>query len=397
MAAMTMQRSRLAPQTDLWRDSTRLTRRRLAVDVGLAFVFAVVFSLFQLETSTAMVWSTLVLSMGLAVRRVSPVLVMAAAVAAALIQVFSGEVAVLADGAYAPLAFALGAHASSAVRRSGLVAAVAAVIGAGVWSGVVGSDQLDASLYAGIGMAALAAVFVAGGWVAGYLRWQRRQAIQAQVDAAFAGAEQERLEGLYRQEQERNRIAADMHDLVAHSWAVVAAQADGARYVLRADPDRAARALSVIGETARSAMNDVRGLLAELRGAEQSGPVTAPRADRVIDRMRQSGLVIEHAQYGSADLGERADAAGYVLTESLTNALKHGDRGRPVEVVEDWRDGYQLRVANPVQPGAERRRGGGHGLLGMAERVAAAGGRLTAGREGSYWIVDVRIPAGATR
>ncbi len=397
MTPMSMQRSPLAPPTDVWHDTTRVTRRRLVVDLGVALAYAVVFSAFQLETSAAMVWATLVLSVGLAARRVAPWVVMAAAAGAALIQVVTGEVTVLGDVAYAPLAFALGAHASSVVRRSSLVAAVMAIIGAGVWSGVVGSDLLDASLSAGIQMAALAAIVVGGGWIAGYLRWQRRQAIQAQVDAAFAGAEQERLEALYRQEQERNRIAADMHDLVAHSWAVVAAQADGARYVLRADPDRAEHALGVIGETARSAMGDVRGLLAELRGVDGPGAVTAPSADRVIDRMRRTGLVIEHAQYGSADLGERADAAGYVLTESLTNALKHGDRGRPVEVVEDWRDGYVLRVANPVRPGAEARRGGGHGLLGMSERVAAAGGRLTAGSEDGYWIVDVRIPASATQ
>jgi signal transduction histidine kinase len=381
----------------VWRDTTRFTRRRLGVDVGLAVVFAVVFSGLQLGTSRPTVWATVVLSMGLAARRVSPSLVIAAAAAAALIQVLTGEVAVFGDVAYAPLAFALGAHVSSAVRRSGLACAVAAVVGAGVWSAVVGSDQLKASASAGIGMAALTAVVVGGGWAAGYVRWQRRQAIQAQVDAAFAGAEQMRLEGLYRQEQERSRIAADMHDLVAHSWAVVAAQADGARFVLRDDPDRAASALNVIGETARSAMNDVRGLLAELRGAEPPEPVSAPIADQVIDRMRQTGLVIEHATYGSANTGQVADAAGYVLTESLTNALKHGDRARPVEVVEDWRDGYLLRVANPLQPGAETRRGRGHGLHGMTERVAAAGGRFSAGREGSFWIVDVRIPEGAAR
>lgn len=395
MAAM--ERSLPAVPADLWRDSTRLTRRRVAVDVGLALVYAVVFSAFQLETSTAAVWATLVLSAGLAVRRVSPSWVLAAGAAAALIQVVSGEVAVISDVAFAPLAFALGSHVSGRVRRVGLAASVAAVIGAGVWSGAVGSDQFEASTSAGIAMAALTAVVVGGGWTAGYVRWQRRQAIQAQVDAALAGAEQERLGDLYRQEQERSRIAADMHDLVAHSWAVVAAQADGARYVLRADPDRADSALGVIGETARSAMNDVRGLLAELRGAESSEPVSAPPAGRVIDRMRQSGLVIEHVQHGAPNADEVRDAAGYVLTESLTNALKHGDRDRPVEVVEDWRDGYLLRVANRLQPGAESWRGRGHGLNGMTERVAAAGGRFSARRQDGYWIVDVLIPAGAAR
>ncbi|MFL6108755.1 MAG: sensor histidine kinase [Marmoricola sp.] len=394
---MDMGRFAQAAPTDVWRDTTRVTRRRLGIDVGIAGVFAVVFSGFQIGTSAAMVWATVVLSVGLAARRVSPSLVIAAGAAAALIQVSTGEVAVIGDIAYAPLAFALGAHVSSAVRRAGLVCAVAAVVGAGVWSGVVGSDQVKSSASAGIGMAALAAVVVGGGWMAGYVRWQRRQAVQAQVDAAFAGAEQMRLEGLYHQEQERSRIAADMHDLVAHSWAVVAAQADGARYVLPHDPERAANALSVIGETARSAMNDVRGLLAELRGVEPPQPVSAPVADQVIDRMRRTGLVIEHAMYGSASIGQVADAAGYVLTESLTNALKHGDRDRPVEVVEDWRDGYLLRVASPLQPGTEARRGSGHGLHGMTERVAAVGGRFSAGCEGRFWIVDVRIPEGAAQ
>lgn len=397
MAGMSKRRSPLASPTDVWRESTRVTRQRLAVDVALAAAFGVVFCGFQIRTSIAMVWATVVLSVGLAVRRVSAWLVMAAAVVAALIQVLAGEVAVLGNVAYIPLAFALGAHVSNVVRRAGLAAAVIAMIVAGLWSGLVGSDQLDASLSAGIGMAALTAVVVGGGWTAGYVRWQRRQAVQAQVDAAFAAAEQGRLEGLYRQEQERSRIAADMHDLVAHSWAVVAAQADGARYVLRDDPARAEGALSVIGETARSAMNDVRRLLAELRGADPAAPVEAPIADRVIERMRQTGLVIEHARYGSADLGEVADAAGYVLTESLTNALKHGGRDRPVEVVEDWRDGYLLTVANPLPSGAETHRGAGHGLRGMSERVAATGGRLTVGREDGFWIVDVRIPAGGTQ
>jgi signal transduction histidine kinase len=397
MAGMKLQRSSLASPVDVWRDSTRVTRRRLAVDVGLAIAFALVVTPFQIGTSKALVWATLALSLGLAVRRLSPPLVVAAAAGAALVQVLTGEVAILGDVAYAPLAFALGAHGSATVRRTGLGAAVASVIGAGVWSGVVGSEQVGASSSAGIGMAALAAVVVGGGWTAGYVRWQRRQAVQAQVDATFAAAEQERLEGLYRQEQERSRIAADMHDLVAHSWAVVAAQADGARYVLREDPARAERALSVIGETARTTMTDVRGLLAELRGAEPTAPVAAPVGERVIDRMRQSGLVIEHAQHGSADPGEVADAAGYVLTESLTNALKHGGRVGPVEVVEDWRDGYLLKVSNPLPPGAVTRPGSGHGLRGMAERVAAAGGRLDAGRRGDDWIVDVRIPAGGSR
>ena len=108
-------------------------------------------------------------------------------------------------------------------------------------------------------MATAAAVVLLGGWVAGYVRWQRRDALRARVDARLQAAEERRLRDLVALERERVRIAADMHDVIAHSWAVVAAQADGARYTLRADPDRTEDALEVIGETARTAMTDVRG------------------------------------------------------------------------------------------------------------------------------------------
>jgi signal transduction histidine kinase len=87
-----------------------------------------------------------------------------------------------------------------------------------------------------------------------------------------------------------------------------------------------------------------------------------------------------------------AATARFAIAESLTNALKHGDLTRPVEVAEDWRDGYRLRVANAVA--TEDLQGQGHGLLGMAERVAVVGGTLTAERRGDQWVVEAHVPAG---
>jgi signal transduction histidine kinase len=385
-----------APPGDVWREATRLTRWKVVSDVGSASLFLLVAGALQARTSIAMVWATVALAVAFAVRRVSLAVMVAAAVAATIIQLVSRDVAVIGDIAYAPLAFALGEHPSRAVRRLGLVAVVLAVAGAGLWSTFVGTHQLASSGINGVGMAAITAVVVAGGYAAGYVRLQGRQAVQAQVEVAFAGAEQHRLETLYREEQERSRIAADMHDIVAHSWAIVAAQADGARYVLREDPARAEDALNLIGETARSAMNDVRGLLAELRDGAPVTPAEAPAIDSVIARMRGTGLVIEHARHGSPSHGPVAEAAGFVLTESLTNALKHGDRSRPVEVVEDWRDGCVLRVANAL-PSGPPVSGNGHGLRGMAERVAATGGQLSAGSRGTHWLVEARIPDGGVR
>ena len=113
-----------------------------------------------------------------------------------------------------------------------------------------------------------------------------------------------------------------MHDLVAHSWAVVAAQADGARYVVREDPDRAQQALTVIGDTARSAMDDVRVLLGRLREqppAEQSRVFEQP--DALVARMRDAGMDLHlDRSVGPAPTGLLDITRRGVLTESLTNA-----------------------------------------------------------------------------
>ena len=187
---------------------------------------------------------------------------------------------------------------------------------------------------------------VVGSWIAGYLRWQRRQAVQARADATLQALESRRLHDLYEQEQERSRIAADMHDLVAHSWAVVAAQADGARYVVREDPDRAQQALTVIGDTARSAMDDVRVLLGRLREqppAEQALVFEQP--DALVARMRDAG-------HGPAPRPQRRAGA-------------HGSAGR-----------HQARGADRVadqRPQARRPRPAGRGRRGLERGVPATG------------------------
>jgi signal transduction histidine kinase len=377
---------------DLWGDADGLSRRRLLVDVASGMAFAGVVGLVQLQL---LPWTPLVavlLGAALAVRRLAPLAMAGLAVVASVLQVATGNVAVVACAAYVPLFWTLGSHRDGRLRRLGLASAGVAVVVAGVWSwSQSGDDTWRGRLFAGVAFAALTAVVVLGSWTIGYLRWQRRQAVQARADATLETVERRRLHDLYEQEQERGRIAADMHDLVAHSWAVVAAQADGARYVARTDPDRAQEALTVIGDTARSAMGDVRVLLSQLR--EQTGagdPLSFERRDALVERMRASGMDLRLDRHGEpAPPGLLETTSRRVLTESLTNALKHGDLARPVEVTEDWRDGYRLRVANAVR---NRERGEGHGLLGMAERIALLGGTLTADRQGDQWVVDAHVP-----
>jgi signal transduction histidine kinase len=245
----------------------------------------------------------------------------------------------------------------------------------------------------------LTAVVTGGGWVAGFVRWQNRQGVQARVDAQLEAAERRRLSDLYDIEQERRRIAADMHDVVAHSWAVVAAQSDGARYGLRHDPAGVERALEVIGETARTAIGDLRTIVAQLRdpGLAPSTPGFAQQAE-VLERMRSSGMDLDFREIGTRDESPLiALTAHRLLSEALTNALKHGDLTAAVRVEQDWLDGYRLTVTNRlpldvVRGDAGQTPGTGHGLVGMAERTTVAGGTFSAGSEGGVWVLRAHVP-----
>ena len=374
---------------DLWGDHARIRPRQLLFDVLVAALFTLLAVASAVQQSAPAVVGTLAMGLALAVRRLSwPAMVLLAA-GTGVCQVVGGELVLLGDLGYAGVFFVLGAHPWSAVRRFGLVAAFGS---AAVLATMVGLDTVDAvngvsTAFAVAGSASLAALVAGGGWAAGYLRWQNRARITAQVQAGL--------------EQERTRIAADMHDLVAHTWAVVAAQADGARYALgNGAVDRKAEdALEVIAETARDSIADLRDLLAELRYQEPATPPGRDSRDALVERMRASGMDVRLVEHGDRTVsGPLAVTAQRLLAESLTNALKHGDLAHPVEVEEDWRDGYRLVVRNRVRDlsgGRTGDRAGGHGLAGMRDRVTMAGGTFEAGAGHGTWTVRAELPVAA--
>ena len=367
---------------DLWGERARPRPRQLLFDVLVAGVFTLLALTTAIQQSVPAIVGTLAMGLALAVRRLSwPAMVLLAATTG-VCQIVGGELVLLADVGYAGVFFVLGAHPRSAVRRFGLVAALGS---AAVLATVVGLDTVDAvtgvsTAFAVAGSAALAALVAGGGWAAGYARWQTRARITAQVQAGL--------------EQERTRIAADMHDLVAHTWAVVAAQADGARYALGSgSADRKAEeALEVIAETARGSIADLRDLLAELRYQEPATPPGQASRDAMVERMRASGMEVRLVEHGDPSAsGLLAVAAQRLLAESLTNALKHGDLAHPVDVEEDWRDGYRLEVRNRVRASSGAL-GTGHGLTGMRDRVTMAGGTFEAGASDGTWTVHAELP-----
>jgi signal transduction histidine kinase len=352
----------------------------VAADVFAAGIFTVVALVPAMQAGAPVVLATVAMGMGLAVRRWSWPTMVALTSGAGLCQLAAGQLAFVADLGYAAVFFVLGAHPVAPVRRLGLVAAVgtAAVLAAAVGLGVVEVARGLSATAAVVGSAGMALLVAGGGWSAGYARWQSRARISAQVRAGF--------------DQERTRLAADMHDLVAHTWAVVAAQADGARYALESPGDsravgNAAHALDVIADTARASIADLRDLLAELGYQQAAVPVARGSRLALVERMRASGMDVRLVGQGSASGSDAfAGVALRLLAESLTNALKHGDLDHPVVVEEDWRDGYRLVVRNRIRPSSPAH-GTGHGVAGMRDRVHAAGGTFRAGREDTSWVL----------
>ncbi len=205
-------------------------------------------------------------------------------------------------------------------------------------------------------------------------------------------------------EQERTRIARDMHDVVAHSLAVVVAQADGARYLGAKDPAATETALATISSTAREALADVRVLLAQLRHAQGDGPQpTLVDLERLFEQLRAAGLEIRDEVTGTPlALGTSRQLAVYrIVQESLTNALRHAQPGEPATVHFGWTPhGLDLTIASVLKPptgrtGAIRTDAApaGHGLAGMTERALLVGGHLTAGAESGRFVVHAWLPA----
>ena len=269
--------------------------------------------------------------------------------------------------------FGTAAYGRLATRWLGLVgtifAAVAIVGVAGLLSGVLPFLLLEATF-------ALA-------WVAGMLvrvNGQRRNAETGEIRATVKLGEAKQEVSL---EQERNRVARDVHDIVAHSLAVVIAQADGARYGAKNVPAPVVEALENIATTARGALTDVRVLLGELRHNQEQGPQPGMNdLDALVRGFRDSGLEVEWNSYGSAVelVGTPALAVYRIVQEGLTNALRHGDRGTPVELVFDWGStSLAVIVTNGIPRGTSvPANTAGHGIPGMRERATLAGGELEA-------------------
>ncbi|MFJ8771901.1 sensor histidine kinase [Streptomyces microflavus] len=248
----------------------------------------------------------------------------------------------------------------------------------------------------------------------------RRAFVDAIRERAERAERTREEEARRRVAEERLRIARDLHDVVAHHIALVNVQAGVAAHVMDKRPDQAKEALAHVRDASRSALNELRVTVGLLR---QSGDPEAPTEpapglavlDELVTTFRNAGLPVEVA---GADRGPKlpaaVDLAAYrVIQEALTNVRKHAGAGARAEVsvvrvgvtaeitvldngrgTAARRPGTESGGSNPADgSGIGAPDGGGHGLLGMRERVTALGGALTAGpRYGGGFRVHAILP-----
>jgi signal transduction histidine kinase len=210
--------------------------------------------------------------------------------------------------------------------------------------------------------------------------------------------------------QERARVARELHDVVAHSVSVMVVQAGAARRVLRRDPERASEALSSIELTGRQALDELRRLLGMLRQYGDQVPDLTPQPrlqdlDALVTQIEEAGLPVDLVVAGEPrPLPSGADLSVFrIVQEALTNSLKHAGPARATVTLTYRPNELLLDIADDGRGLAEELAegngaAGGHGLVGMRERVALYGGELSAGpRSGGGYEVKARLPFAPSR
>ena len=286
--------------------------------------------------------------------------------------------------------FLASAHAFYAGREEGPWWSIAALIA------FVGALELDAYLGQGAWVPAL--LLPSAAWAAGRALRERELVAAQLVERARELEEEREAHAALSVRFERARIAAELHDIVAHAISVMVIQASAGQRLVAHDPEATAETFDVIADAARQAERDM-GRLVSLLGDEQAiGP--APDlglVEELVARAAGSGLDVSLRLEGEREgwPAPLTEAAYRVVQEGLTNALRYA-AGAPVSVaVRGGREALTVEVEN----GAATREtavagfGTGTGLQGLRERVGACGGTVVAGpASDGGWLLRAHLP-----
>ncbi|MFG2897394.1 sensor histidine kinase [Streptomyces zaomyceticus] len=301
------------------------------------------------------------------------------------------------------IAFALALYTTAAEGRFAASVALASAtllaVGFGEFRQRPGHRQIDDT-----------SLVMLAGWLISLVAVGRAQrtriAYLHEVEQRALAAEREQ-EARARQSatEERLRIAREVHDVLGHSISLINVQSGAALHRLGKGPSpeaglvTATEALEAVKATSKDALRELRATLGVLRSADEPTP-TAPSPSGLAllgdlaDRARSAGLDVRTETSGTpVALPPPVDLAAYrIVQEALTNVTRHSG-ARTVRVSLDWgTDAVRLRIADDGG-GAPEGRPPGSGIRGMAERVRAFGGELTAenGEAGGF-LVDARLP-----
>ncbi|MFD0297377.1 sensor histidine kinase [Streptomyces sp. NPDC127118] len=345
-----------------------------------------------------------------AVRRRRPLLVLAVVLAAlataSLLDIVREPYAAAGFGAY------LVGLAEPARRSVPALVVALTVAGGAVYLGEAVVTPAE-DPWGAVGVAGLVVLVIGGSWGAGRMvRGRRADTLRRERRRSERAVEEERL-----------RIARELHDIVSHNLSLIAVKAGVAGHVADADPQGARDALKIIEETSRSALAEMRRTLGVLRGQGASfgadaslgrGASLGPHAplgpvpdldglDALGVEAGRAGTDIRFAVHGTEGLAEGARVTVYrIVQEAVTNVVRHASPTRcRVTVAADPRE-IRIDVVDEGPPVGRGRAGhelpGGHGLLGMRERAMMYGGRFEAGpRPEGGFAVSVRLPIDGER
>ena len=357
--------------------------------------------------------------------------VIIAALCLTLVEPFPDSLAITCYPPVSLAAYHIGRHWTRRARFRGLilgwVGALAVTLQASL-SFLYNWDDIPARIFISLMFGVLCGSIFTVFWFLGDSRRMRELRSEEFKERARRLEYEQEQERRLAAQDERTRIAREMHDIVAHSLSSIISQADGARYAAasartaraqqaqqveqsgqaqqQSEPDIAEQTLELIADTARDSLTQMRSLLGLLRTDEATAYAPVPTLNDVpalVEQSRRAGLpVIFTGITGTMarTLPQGAELAAYrTVQEALTNALKHSPGAATTVTIHWGKDGLQLRVQNdPVSSTAAQHiarpvPGSGNGLRGMSERIALYHGSLTYGLQpDGGWLVEAALP-----
>ena len=364
--------------------------------------------------------------------------VVIAALCLTLLEPFPDSLAITCYPPVSLAAYHIGRHWTRRARFRGLilgwVGALAVTVQASL-SFLYHWDDIPARIFISLMFGVLCGSIFTVFWFLGDSRRMRELRSEEFKERARRLEYEQEQERRLAAQDERTRIAREMHDIVAHSLSSIISQADGACYAAasartaraqqtqqaqqqtaqveqsgqaqqQSEPDIAEQTLELIADTARDSLTQMRSLLGLLRTDEATAYAPVPTLSDVpalVEQSRRAGLPVTFTGITGTmarTLPQGAELAAYrTVQEALTNALKHSPGAATTVAIHWGKDGLQLWVQNgPVSSAAAQHiarpvPGSGNGLRGMSERIALYHGTLTYGLQpDGGWLVEAALP-----